>query len=367
MLERFQKATESHSRNKNYQFWQYGNHAEEVYSQEFMWSKLDYIHLNPYETGGFSISYIAINTLFQKKGKDNFTGAFNDFENNRKVISERLGIVNPYSGNVAAPEDEEYKKGYTRYSQDVLIPAFLSAYSGESADKASLSAFRNFPLPNWRVTYNGLSKLKFLKDYASNINIQHSYQSTYTVGGFQTVVDTTRNTTLSNDFSPDLVIRTISLVERFGPFIGVDVTLVNNLTTSFKYNQDRTLNFALGNRQVNEQRGSEFVFGIGYRTTKLTLPFKSRGRKIVLDNDINFRFDFTIRENVTRIRNLDRPNNDPVLGQSIISIKPTIDYMINEKLMLRIFYDRRQTNPFTSNSFPTIITSGGFSIRYTIQ
>jgi len=90
----------------------------------------DYSHLNPYETGGFSISYIAINTLFQKKGKDNFTGAFNDFENNRKVISERLGIVNPYSGNIAAPEDEEYKKGYTRYSQDVLIPAFLSAYRG---------------------------------------------------------------------------------------------------------------------------------------------------------------------------------------------------------------------------------------------
>lgn len=51
MLERFQKATESHSRNKNYQFWQYGNHAEEIYTQEFMWSKLDYIHLNPVRAG----------------------------------------------------------------------------------------------------------------------------------------------------------------------------------------------------------------------------------------------------------------------------------------------------------------------------
>lgn len=51
MLERFQKATESHSRNKNYQFWQYGNHAEEIYTPEFMWSKLDYIHLNPVRAG----------------------------------------------------------------------------------------------------------------------------------------------------------------------------------------------------------------------------------------------------------------------------------------------------------------------------
>ncbi|OJX52133.1 MAG: transposase [Flavobacterium sp. 38-13] len=51
MLERFKTATESHSRNKNYQFWQYGNHAEEIYSEKFMWSKLDYIHLNPVRAG----------------------------------------------------------------------------------------------------------------------------------------------------------------------------------------------------------------------------------------------------------------------------------------------------------------------------
>ena len=51
MLERFKKATETHNRNKNYQFWQYGNHAEEVYSHKFMWSKLDYIHLNPVRAG----------------------------------------------------------------------------------------------------------------------------------------------------------------------------------------------------------------------------------------------------------------------------------------------------------------------------
>ena len=51
MLERFKLATESHSRNKNYQFWQYGNHAEEIYSEKFMWSKIDYIHFNPIRAG----------------------------------------------------------------------------------------------------------------------------------------------------------------------------------------------------------------------------------------------------------------------------------------------------------------------------
>ena len=51
MLERFALATETHSRNKNYQFWQYGNHAEEIYTHKFMWTKLNYIHLNPVKAG----------------------------------------------------------------------------------------------------------------------------------------------------------------------------------------------------------------------------------------------------------------------------------------------------------------------------
>ncbi len=51
MLERFTKATESHSRNKQFQFWKYGNHAIEIYSNKFMWSKLNYIHLNPVKSG----------------------------------------------------------------------------------------------------------------------------------------------------------------------------------------------------------------------------------------------------------------------------------------------------------------------------
>ena len=51
MLERFQKATESHTRNKNYQFWKYGNHPKEIYSEQFLWSKIEYIHMNPVRAG----------------------------------------------------------------------------------------------------------------------------------------------------------------------------------------------------------------------------------------------------------------------------------------------------------------------------
>ncbi len=51
MLDLFAKAAKTHNRNKEFQFWRYGNHPEEVYSNKFLWSKLDYIHLNPVRAG----------------------------------------------------------------------------------------------------------------------------------------------------------------------------------------------------------------------------------------------------------------------------------------------------------------------------
>ncbi len=317
---------------------------------------------NPIEQGSYSMSYSIIRTAFSKENENGISEVFQQFERNRIDIARRLAEQK----GIAIPSDT-FPEGYGPYQQDVLIPAFLAAYKGVSASSVGLSAFQNLPIPNWRVTYNGLSKLELVKEFASNINIQHGYTSNYNIGGFQTVMDTARNTTLNSDFAPNLVIRQITITERFSPLLGIDVTLVNNMNFKLGYNKDRTLNFALGNRQLNEQMGEEITFGWGFKTNQLKIPFKVNGRYRQLENDINFRFDFAIRDNQTKVRNLDLPSNDPVLGQRVISIKPTIDYNINEKLVLRIFFDRRKTTPYTSNSFPTIITSGGFSVRYTIQ
>ena len=316
------------------------------------------------ESGTFNITYNIFATTFSKELADGSSEVFNTFQENRKIIAERLGRSEDRPGGRL--DSNGFPIGYSRNSQEVLIPAFLAAYSGKNASSSSLSAFPKIPVPNWRITYTGLSKFEKIKEYASNVTINHAYTSTYTVGSFQTIIDTASKN-LNGDYSSQYQIRSISLVERWGPFIGIDVTMVNNLTARFEYKRDRTLNFALTNGQLSEQKGNEFVFGAGYRTAKLRIPFLRNGRTLVLNNDVNFRLDFSIREQVTKIRNLDRPSNDPVLGQTVISIRPSIDYNINEKLMLRIFYDRRKTNPATSNQFPTIITSGGFSLRYTIQ
>ncbi|MEY3376753.1 MAG: cell surface protein SprA, partial [Bacteroidota bacterium] len=82
--------------------------------------------LNPYSGGGFSISYISFQTLFGKFDPNNTSETFKTFENNRIILSKRLGEKNPYSQAVGS---DGFYKGYGRYAQDVLVPAFIAAYT----------------------------------------------------------------------------------------------------------------------------------------------------------------------------------------------------------------------------------------------
>jgi cell surface protein SprA len=319
----------------------------------------------PSETGTYSITYNIWASTFSSEQSNGMSDVFQQFHDNRKVISSRLGqdAARPSLGDSAG-----FSRGYGHNSQDVLIPALLAAYSGTDAKDIALTPFPQIPMPNWSITYTGFSKMAFVKEYASNVTLKNAYTSMYTVGGFQTILNDSETNVFSGDYTPQYQIRSVSINERWGPFLGIDITFTNNVTAKVEYLRNRMLNFSLNNQQMSEQIGNEFAFGIGWITDKLVLPIKGAGgRRLVLDNKITMRLDFSIREAVTKVRYLDRESNDPVLGQIVYSVKPNIDYMLSEKLMLRIFYDYRKTNPATSNSFPTIIQSGGFSLRYTIQ
>ena len=316
------------------------------------------------QIGTYSISYGVFATTFSPENANGVSNVFQQFEDNRIIIANRLASSKP-----PKPVDEHgFPIGYSRNSQDVLIPAFLAAYSGADANSIGLTAFPKIPIPNWKISYNGLSKIEAIKEYATNITISNMYTSTYNVGNYTSTWDTIgAQSAITNDYTPQYQIKQFSIVEKWGPFFGIDVTFIKNVTASFKYNRDRTLNFSMANLQLTEQNGSEFVFGAGYRTTKLVLPFNIGGRKRILNNDINFRLDISIRDQITKVRKLDLLTNDPVSGQNVFTLKPNIDYMINAKLKLKIFYQRTSTTPYTSNQYQTIIQSGGFSIIYTIQ
>jgi len=343
----------------------------------------DFVHLNPFEAGSFDVSYVSFQTLFQKRGVGGLTQAFGDFEDNRKVISKRLGILNPYTSGLAAPEDPEYAKGYTRYAQNVLIPAFLSAYTGRSAESFPLisndnatvrsNPFRHImPLPNWRINYNGLSRNKKLKKYFKSFTLTHAYNGSLSMNGFNSALayndafglsypsflDST-----SGNYIPYFFVPNITMTETFGPIVGIDATLQNSLNLHFEWKKSRTLSMSLIDFQLSETTSSEFSIGGGIRLKNVVINtqyFNLHNQP----SDMNIRFDFSIRDDLTSISRLDQQINLPTRGQKVISIAPSIDYLLNKNLTVRLLYDRRQSIPYVNNAFPITTTRGGVMLRF---
>ena len=343
----------------------------------------DYVSLNPYETGGFSISYIAIKTMFQNTERGELSRAFDNFENNRQVISGRLGAINPYTGGQKAPEDQDYQKGYTRYAQDVLIPAFLSAYTGKDPKTFPLvnnrnenirsNPFRNImPMPNWRIAYTGLSRTKAFRDIFQSFTLNHSYSGTLSMNsfnsalqyrdvyalGFPSFIDS-----VSHNYVPYFMVPNMTINETFGPLLGIDATFKSSLNIHIEYKKARQLSMSLIDYQLSETKSSEIQVGGGMRFKKVQVPIKYFGIN-KLKSDVNVKVDVGLRDDRTSINRLDQRETRDTRGQKVITISPSIDYILNQNVTLRFFYDRRQSIPYVSNAFPITTTRGGLMIRF---
>lgn len=348
---------------------------------------LDYIHLNPYETGGFSVSYIALNTIFQTRDKiTHLTPAFLEFENNRKIISSRLGLINPYTNNQAAPEDKDFKKGYTRYSQEVLIPAFLAAYTGKDASTFPLMSndhetiksnpFKNIlPMPNWRINYNGLARTKAFKEIFQSFTLSHAYTGTLSMNsynssllyrdqfalGFPSFIDS-----VSHNYIPYFMVPNMTITENLGPLIGIDATFKSSLNIKLEVKKARTLSMSLIDYQLSETKSKEIVIGLGYRLKGVTIntPYFGLNKK---KSDVNMKMDFSIRDDYTTISRMDQRESRDTRGQKVISISPSVDYLLSQNLTLRFFFDRRMSVPYVTTAFPITTTRGGVMIRFMLS
>jgi cell surface protein SprA len=349
-------------------------------------------HLNPYTGGSFDVSYIAFKTLFGKFDPNRVSGTFKTFENNRLVLSERLGKLNPYSNGQPVGADGYYY-GYGKYAVDVLIPSFIAAYTGTDPKSVSLinqsnpnirsNPFRAIlPRPNWKVDYNGLSRVKPLDKLFTSFTVSHGYTGNISMNGFTSALlyqDVSRfgypsfYDTSSKNFIPYFLIPNISIQEQFSPLVGVDMMFVNQLQAKFEYSKTRQLSLSLNDFQLSEVRSTEMVIGAGYRKKGLKLlgglnlpKFLSKNGSNKLDNEINFRLDFRIRDNVTANSRLDQDNNFATGGSKEISITPTIDYFINNRVNIKFYYDRRRVKPYISSSAPTTNTRAGIQIRISL-
>lgn len=325
------------------------------------------------ETGNFSMSGIFIRTANDNPSSKNGwkSTAFDNFENFRFVVSRRQVDLDSRVTNktIDTTNRGRFYAGYGGKSQNTMIPAFLAAYTGTNQSSVKLSPFRNIPLPNWNINYNGLSKIPAISKIFTNITIQHRYSGTYNVSGYTSnlLYDPNASVEAGKDLVSKLNINSVSIREQFSPLIGIDVTTKSGISGNFKYNKSRNVLLLVQNANVNEMNSKEITFNFSYRVSGIKLPIKLNGKRIYLENDLQITADIGIRDNFTIIRQVDQNTNTVANGQRIVSINPKISYMVNKNINLSFFYDRKASKPHASNSFPTALTNFGFRLQYTIQ
>ena len=330
------------------------------------WRRDDFFFVTPVETGNLSMSFMSIGTAFASNNSDDRSSSvFDKFLEERAIISQRLGAQDPNSTGLV---NNVYADGYGQTSQEVLIPTFIAAYSGKSGDKVSLKSFDKYiPMPNWRITFDGLSKLPLIANIFKQFTLTHSYRSTFNVSSFTTNLNFEEGKPLrdiNNNFISQYQVSTVSISEQFSPLIGADMTLENSLLFRIEFAKDRNAALSVNNNQITEIKGSEWTIGTGYKFKQVRFPF-SKNR--VIKSDIDARVDVSLRSNETIIRKIVEKVNQLTSGQKVLSIRFTADYRISQYLNLRAFYDYVSTTPFISTTFPTSNTNAGISLRFTLS
>lgn len=324
----------------------------------------------PVVTGSYSMSFLSFGTSFVDDDEKTFANStFDQLRANRAAISRRLAANNDSSRFV---NSGEYSDGYGATSQEVLLYSFLAAYGDDDPNRINVGDFTKLmPLPNWNITYDGLSKLPFFRKYFKTITLNHRYRSTFSVGSYtrnQNFKETEGNPyvrDINNNFITDKQLTTASIVESFSPLINVDMTWNNSLLTRLELRQDRNVSMSFANNQVTEVKGKEYIIGLGYRISNLKLPFKVG--KLDRASDLDLRADLSIRDNRTVIRRIVENRNELTAGQRIFSIKFTADYKFSTKLNISLFYDRVANTPLISSTFPTANSNAGIRMRFTLS
>ena len=310
------------------------------------------------EIGNFAISHFMLGTSFSNSDQ-----LFNDFIANRTIIANRL----------ANQAGQATTAGFGENNQSVLLPAFLAAYSGNSASSTKLGKkgiFKRIPLPNWRITYKGLSKIKWFKKRFRTITLEHKYQSAYSILGFNSNLQYDANNPLQTDISNNYINQTlysgVNLVESFSPLIKVDIKMKNAFSFRGEIRTDRSYNMNFANSSITEVNGKEYIIGLGYKIKNVKWRVKLGENKRIFKGDINFKADFGIRDNITHIRSFETLSDQITGGQRIMTIKFTADYSLNKNLMASFFYDQNSSKFAISTTFPRNSISSGISIRYNI-
>ena len=370
------------------------------------------------ETGSFTMTTISLKSAFGGRGnaRNGYRSkTFERFRENLNILQQRVeqryagvqypqgtgqsGTFNPENGTVSP------------YSSDVMIPAFMAAYTGGSAHKTSLDIFPSIlkMLPNWNLTYRGLSTLPFFRDHFKSVNITHGYKSVYSIGSYNTyaswlsamtgndlgfVENTTTETYVPSSMYD---ISTVSINESFAPLAGVNVTLNNSMTLKLEYRTTRVINLSMTSAQINETSSKDIVFGWGYKVddfkfNTLLTAFKKKGQKDsknkkegdddnkkntnnnsrqqrgnTFAHSLNLAFDFSFRNQDALRRDIQTGLTEATSGNKAIKASFKASYAMSRYVTLSLYYDRQRNAPLLSSSaYPTITQDFGLSMKVSL-
>ncbi|UAM96981.1 cell surface protein SprA [Polaribacter litorisediminis] len=311
--------------------------------------------IDAFETGNFSSSHSMFSTAFTDGD-----ALFQKMKDYRSIISNRFASENP-SVDPA---------GFGANSQQVLLPAFMAAYSGKNPNKVNTSLFRNIPIPNWTLRYNGFMKMKWFKKNFSSFVVSHGYRSSYTISSFTNNLAFQEGENIINansgSFEPQRLVASATLVDEFSPLIKVDMKMKNSFSLRGEVKRDRTLTMNFNNSTLTDIAGTEYIFGLGYVFKDVKMNTRFTGKKTTLRGDVNLRADISLRDNLTQIRYVEEDNNQISGGQRLFSIKFVADYRLSGNLTASFYYNHQTSKYAISTTFPRQAINGGINIVYNL-
>ena len=353
------------------------------------YTRIDYMYAGMPESrgGNFVMTTIALKSAFQKSNVSNgyASEAFNQFLTNRKIVANRInrmydGVQYPRGTNGYPGTFDPAKGTVDLSSPEVMVPAFLSAYSVGDPNKMKLTVLPAITaiLPNWKIAYDGLSNIPWVKENLKSIVLNHTYRCTYNINSYASYqswipVDGQDEMGFISDIQTgnpmpafQYDIASVSLTESFAPLFGMTVTLKNNVSCTGEYKTTRTLSLNMSSNQIIEALRKEYLLGLGYKILNFNNILKMRPSKNT-NHDLTLRGDFSYNRNESIIRKIEEEYSDPVSGNEVMMIKLAADYTFSKALTIRAFFDRQMSNPLVSSTAPPITTSNfGFALRFSL-
>lgn len=283
---------------------------------------------------------------------------------------------NPYAGMPFSPEVGTVSET----SGDVLIPAFIAAYTGRSAEKQTLDPFPSFSavLPNWRITYDGLLNMGNMRSIFKNFTLSHAYQCTYSVGSYSSFLNWAQAGGANRGFTLDELsgnpipsspynISSVAITERFAPLVGVSMTFKNELQVNAEYRDQRTLTLNTSAGQVVEAAQRGITIGAGYKIVGFNTVLKMKGSQTGVSNDLILNADFSFQHNSALIRRIEENYTQPTSGTNSLNINFTASYILSKRLTVSAYFDHQVNTPIvTTGSYPTSSSSYGISFNLSL-